>query len=117
MMKIKVATPDVGQEEIDAVSEVIRSGNYVSGKRVKEFEEAFAEYVGTDFAFAVSSGTDALILALFGAQVRPGNEVIVPPLTFFATVAAPIHVGARPVFADIDPVSYTHLTLPTILLV
>ena len=106
MMQIKVATPDVGQEEIDAVAEVLRSGNYVSGKRVKEFEEAFAEYVGTDFAIAVSSGTDALILALFGAQVRPGKEVIVPPLTFFATVAAPIHVGARPVFADIDPETY-----------
>jgi len=106
MMKIQVATPDVGQEEIDAVAEVLRSGNYVSGKRVEAFEKAFAEYVGTGFAVAVSNGTDALINALFGAQVRPGEEVIVPPLTFFATIAAVIHVGARPVFADIDPETY-----------
>lgn len=105
-MKIKVATPSIGQEEIDAVVEVMRSGNYVSGKKVKAFEEAFADYVGTQHAVAVSSGTDALILALFGAQVRPGSEVIVPPLTFFATVASVIHVGARPVFADIDPETY-----------
>lgn len=103
---IKVAAPSVGQEEIDAVTEVIKSGNYVAGKRVKAFEEAFAEYIGVQHAVAVSNGTDALINALFGAQVRPGNEVIVPPLTFFATVASVIHVGARPVFADIDPDTY-----------
>jgi len=105
-MNVKVASPSVGQEEIDAVIDVIKSGNYVSGKRVKAFEEAFAEYVGAQYAVAVSNGTDALINALFGARVSPGNEVIVPPLTFFATVASVIHVGARPVFADIDPETY-----------
>jgi len=78
----------------------------VSGEKVKAFEKAFAEYIGVDHAVAVSNGTDALINALFGAHVQPGAEVIVPPLTFFATVAAPIHVGARPVFADIDPETY-----------
>ena len=62
--------------------------------------------MGTQYAVAVSNGTDALINALFGARVSPGNEVIVPPLTFFATVASVIHVGARPVFADIDPETY-----------
>jgi len=103
---IKVAEPCIGLEEEEAVLEVLRSGNFVSGEKVRQFELEFAEYIGVQHAIAVSNGTDALILALFGAQVRPGNEVIVPPLTFFATVAAPIHVGARPVFADIDPETY-----------
>jgi dTDP-4-amino-4,6-dideoxygalactose transaminase len=105
-MNIPVARPDIGQEEIDAVAEVLRSGMYTSGEKVKEFEKAFAEYVGTDHAVAVSNGTDALILTLYGCKMRPGSDVIVPALTFFATVAAPIHAGMRPVFADIDPETY-----------
>jgi dTDP-4-amino-4,6-dideoxygalactose transaminase len=105
-MNIKVATPDVGQEEIDAVAEVLRSGMYTAGKRVEEFERAFAEYIGVEHAIAVSNGTDALILSLFGAMMRPGSDVIVPALTFFATAAAPIHAGMRLLFADIDPETY-----------
>ena len=103
MKMIKVSTPVVGDDEINAVAEVLRSGNYVSGKKVKEFEKAWAEHVDTDHCVMVSSGTDALILSLFGSEIRPGEQVIVPPLTFFATVAAVIHVGGKPVFADIDP--------------
>lgn len=103
---IKVATPVVGEEEEQALIEVLRSGNYVSGKKVQEFEKAWAEYVGTEHCVMLSSGTDALIYSLFGAEIRPGEEVIVPPHTFFATVAAVIHAGGRPVFADIDPNTY-----------
>jgi len=105
-MNIPVAKPDVGQEEIDAVADVLRSGMYTAGKHVKAFEEAFAVYVGTQHAIAVSNGTDALILSLYGTKMRTGSDVIVPALTFFATVAAPIHAGMRPVFADIDPETY-----------
>jgi perosamine synthetase len=100
---IKVARPVVGEEEAEAVKEVILSGNYVSGKKVKEFEDAFARYIGCDHAVAVNSGTAALYIALDAAGIQEGDEVIVPPLTFFATVSAVLYMRAIPVFADIDP--------------
>jgi dTDP-4-amino-4,6-dideoxygalactose transaminase len=75
---------------------------FVSGRRVEAFEVAFAEYVGVRHAVAVSSGTAALHLALAGLGIGPGDEVIVPAMTFFATVTAVLHAGAKPVFADID---------------
>lgn len=105
-MKVKVATPCVGDEEINAVADVLRSGMYVSGKMVKKFEQKWAEFIGTEHCKMLSSGTDALILSLFAIEARPGERVIVPPLTFFATVASVIHAGCRPVFADIDPETY-----------
>jgi len=99
---IKVAHPSVGEEEVEAVRKVILSGNYVSGKIVREFEDRFAEYIGTNHAVAVSSGTAALIISLQALGIKKGDEVIVPPLTFFSTVTSVIAVGATPVFADID---------------
>jgi len=103
---IKVSKPMVGQEEIDAVAEVLRSGNYVSGKKVEEFEKAFAEYIGTDYAVAVNSGTSALHLSLLSLGIGKGDKVIVPPLSFFATIEAVLYTGATPVFADIAPDSF-----------
>ena len=100
---IPVARPCVGDDEVAAVAEVVRSGQYVSGRRVKEFEAAFARYVGVDHAVAVSTGTAALFIALESLGVGQGDEVIVPPMTFFATVSSVLYVGATPVFADIDP--------------
>lgn len=99
---IKVATPQVGQAEIDAVAEVMGSGSYVSGERVKEFERRFAAYIGTRHAIAVNSGTAALHIALQAMGISKGDEVIVPPLSFFATVSAVLYLQAVPVFADID---------------
>lgn len=99
---IKVAKPQVGEEEVAAVREVLLSGNYTSGDKVKEFERRFAKYIGVKYAVAVSSGTAALHIALESMGVLNGDEVIVPPLTFFATVSAVLYVGAVPVFADID---------------
>ncbi len=99
---IKVAHPAVGEEEVRAVSDVLLSGNYVSGKRVEAFERAFARYVGCDHAVAVSTGTAALHIALEALGVGQGDEVIVPPMTFFATVSAVLYLRAIPVFADID---------------
>jgi perosamine synthetase len=99
---IKVATPLVGEEEVEAVREVLLSGNYVSGKNVEKFEQAFAEYIGVKHAVAVNSGTAALHIALEALGVGRGDEVIVPPLTFFATVSSVLYLDAVPVFADID---------------
>ncbi|HDQ41908.1 MAG TPA: DegT/DnrJ/EryC1/StrS family aminotransferase [Desulfonatronum sp.] len=101
--KIDVARPFVGEEEAAVVREVLLSGQYTSGKRVRAFEEAFARWNGSQYAVAVSTGTAALHIALEGLGVGPGDEVIVPPLTFFATVSSVLYLRAVPVFADIDP--------------
>lgn len=99
---IKVSIPQIGEEEVIAVREVLLSGSYVSGSKVKEFEEQFADYVGTKHAIAVNSGTSALHIALEALGIREGDEVIVPPLTFFATISSVLYLRAIPVFADID---------------
>ncbi|WP_290595658.1 MULTISPECIES: DegT/DnrJ/EryC1/StrS family aminotransferase [unclassified Archaeoglobus] len=103
---IKVAKPFVDEEEVEAVKEVLLSGHYVSGPKVKEFEEKFAEYIGIKHAVAVNSGTAALHVALASLGIGPGDEVIVPPLTFFSTVSAVLHQNAIPVFADVDLESF-----------
>ncbi|MEW6078978.1 MAG: DegT/DnrJ/EryC1/StrS family aminotransferase [Thermodesulfobacteriota bacterium] len=99
---IKVAEPIVGEEEAEAVRQVLLSGNYVSGAKVAAFEAAFADYIGTTYAVAVSNGTSALYIALEAMGIGPGDEVIVPPLTFFATVSSVLYLGAVPVFADLN---------------
>jgi len=99
---IKVAAPITGEEEFEATREVFLSGNFVSGKKVAEFEENFASYTGTDDACAVNSGTAALHTALAVLGIGPGDEVIVPSLTFMSTVTSVLHQNAIPVFADID---------------
>jgi dTDP-4-amino-4,6-dideoxygalactose transaminase len=99
---IQVAKPNVGEEEAAAVREVLLSGNYVSGAKVEEFERRFAEYIGVKYAIAVNSGTTALHTALEAMGIGKGDEVIVPPLTFFATISAVLYLRAVPIFADID---------------
>jgi dTDP-4-amino-4,6-dideoxygalactose transaminase len=92
------------QKEIQAaVNKVLESGHYVLGPEVQAFEEAFASYCGTKYAVAVNTGTSALHLALLAAGVGPGDEVITTPLTFVATTASILYIGAKPVFVDIDP--------------
>ena len=94
--------------EIDsAVMHVLESCQFVLGDEVAGFESDFAAYCGTRHAIAVNSGTSALHLALLAAGVGPGDEVITIPFTFVATVSAICYTGARPVFIDIDPVSFT----------
>ena len=93
--------------EIDAaVLRVIGSGQAILGPEVAAFEGEAAAYCGADYAVGCGSGTDALVLALHALGVGPGDEVIVPPFTFFATASSVCRVGARPVFADIDPVTF-----------
>lgn len=90
-----------------AVMRVIESGQFVLGPEVAAFEERFAAYCGVDHCRGVNSGTSALHLALLAAGVGPGDEVITVSLTFVATTAAILYSGARPVFVDVDPVSWT----------
>ncbi len=104
MRGLPLARPDLGEEEVEAVIEVIRSGWLTMGPRTQEFEEAFAEYVGVDHAVMVSSCTAALHLAFAALDLGPGDEVIVPSLTFVATASAAAHTGATPRFADIEAV-------------
>ena len=96
---------DLGEEEIEAVSNVIRSGWLTMGPRTFEFERQFAEYIGASHAVAVSSCTAALHLALEAVGVRRDDEVLVPTTTFTATAEVVTYLGARPVFVDIDPVT------------
>ena len=93
--------PAIGDEEIEAVVSTLRSGWWTTGPRAAELEQRFAEYVGARHAVALASGTAAMHLALSGLGIGPGDEVIVPPITWPATANVVVHVGATPVFADV----------------
>jgi dTDP-4-amino-4,6-dideoxygalactose transaminase len=98
---LPLAAPSFGEAEAEAVAEVVRSGWLTMGPRTAAFEEAFAERVGTRHAVMASSCTAALHLAFAALGIGPGDEVIVPSLTFVATANAVAYTGATPVFADI----------------
>ena len=102
---IRLAWPDVGREEADAVAQVLESGQLTMGPKVAEFEGALAEACGVQHAVAVSSGTAALHLALLALGVGEGDEVIVPAYTFPATANVVALAGARPVLVDVDPLT------------
>ena len=95
----------MGDEEIALVAETIRSGWITQGPRVRELEAAFCAHTGAAHAIAVSNCTTALHLALLVLEIGPGDEVIVPPHSYIATANAVLYCGAKPVFADIEPVS------------
>lgn len=96
------------QEQIDtAVLNVLRSGQAILGPEVTAFENEAAAYLGVQHAIGCASGTDALSLAISALDLGPGDEVIIPPFTFFATVGSVVRAGATPVFADIDPLTFT----------
>jgi len=94
------ALPSIGEEEIAEVVDSLRSGWITTGPKVKRFEEEFARYVGTSHAIAVNSCTAALHIALTAIGIGPGDEVIVPTLTFCSTANVVVHLGARPVLVD-----------------
>jgi perosamine synthetase len=104
--KITIAKPVFTDEEVRAVSEVLRSGYVRQGPITKQFEDAFKERVGAEYAYAVSSGTAALHTA-FLSILEPGDEVIVPAFTFIATASTVIFSSGKPVFADIDEETFT----------
>jgi perosamine synthetase len=103
--EVPLARPVLGEAEERAVLDVLRSGQLSLGPRVRAFEEAFAARLGAAHASAVSSGTAGLHLALRAAGVRDGDEVVTSPFSFVASANAVVFERARPVFADIDPVT------------
>ena len=103
---IPIARPDVGSEEIAAVTEVLQSGMIAQGRRVKELEDAWAEFVGVRHAVTTANGTLALMAIFAGIGLEPGDEVITVAHTFAATANAILWTGATPVFVDIEPDTY-----------
>jgi len=102
-VKVPIAKPFIGTEETDAVVKVLASGQLAQGPTVAEFEGLFAAYHGVRYGVAVTNGTAALTAALMAHDIGRDDEVIVPSFTFFATASSVLSVGARPIFADIDP--------------
>jgi len=92
----------IDEEDIQAVIEVLHSDWLTTGPKVGEFEQAVADYVGAKHAVAVSSGTAALHAAMYAIGIGPGDEVILPPMTFVATANAVVFQGGTPIFADVD---------------
>ncbi|MHB8170513.1 MAG: DegT/DnrJ/EryC1/StrS family aminotransferase [Thermincolia bacterium] len=99
---IPIGQPIIGDEEIQGVTEVLRSGELAAGRYVTRFEESFGKYLGAAHAVAVSSGTTALHTALTALGIGPGDEVLTTPFSFIATANSVLYVGAKPVFVDID---------------
>jgi dTDP-4-amino-4,6-dideoxygalactose transaminase len=106
-LELKAQYLTIKDEIGEAIAAVLDSGHFVLGEQVEAFEQDFAAYCGARYGVAVNSGTSALHLALLALGVGPGDEVITVPFTFVATVAAIHYTGARTIFVDIDPVSYT----------
>jgi dTDP-4-amino-4,6-dideoxygalactose transaminase len=113
MSRINVIQPWIGAEEAAAASAAIESGWVAQGPRVAEFEAKFARLAQAEHAVAVSNCTTALHLSLIVAGIGPEDDVVVPSFSFIATTNAPVYVGARPVFADVDAVT-GNLTVETI---
>jgi perosamine synthetase len=100
---INMARPQIGDDEKQAVLEVLDSGIIAQGPRVKAFEDAFAQMCGTSYAIATTSGTTALHVAMIAHGIGKGDEVITSAFTFIASANSILYVGAKPVFVDIDP--------------
>ena len=103
---IPIARPDIGPEEVAAVTEVLTSGMLAQGRKVAELETQWAEFVGTRHAIAMANGTLALMSIFSGIGLEPGDEVITVSHTFAATANAILYTGATPVFIDIEPDTY-----------
>lgn len=106
-IKVPIAKPIIGEEEIENVVEVLKSGMIAQGPKVMEFEEKFANWIGAKYGIATNSGTSALHVALLACGIGEGDEVITTPFTFIASGNAIVYTGATPVFADIDLDTYT----------
>jgi dTDP-4-amino-4,6-dideoxygalactose transaminase len=106
-MKINITEMFVDDEMRDAAARILDSKRFIKGPEAKAFESEFAEFCGAKYASATSSGTTALFTAYLALGLKPGDEVIVPSHTFIATVTPAVVMGAKPVFTEIDPETYT----------
>ncbi len=106
LLDVVRSNAELHEEIMQSLSKILETGHFIGGQNVKNFEASFSEYCKTEHAVACASGSDALLLALMAMDIGPGDEVIVPSFTFFATASAVWRLGAKPVFADIDPVTF-----------
>ena len=106
LLDLRAQYAPLKEEILAAVAEICDSQRFILGDKVETLEKELADYCRSGAAVGVSSGSDALLIALMAEKIRPGDEVITTPFTFFATVGAIVRAGAKPVFADIDPVTF-----------
>lgn len=106
LLELEAQHRSIASEVESAALDVLRSGRWVLGETVAQFESTIARKLDVEHAIGVASGSDALLLALMALDVKPGDEIVTSPFSFFATAAAVVRLGATPVFADIDPVDY-----------
>jgi len=106
MKTIPYGKQNITQDDIDAVVGVLKGDTLTQGPKIKEFEEVFAQYIGSKYAVAVSNGTAALHLSALALNIQPGDKIITTPITFAATANCVRYCGGEVVFADIDPYTY-----------
>lgn len=106
LLDLRAQYAPMKEEILATVAEICDSQRFILGEKVEVFEKELAAYCKSGAAVGVSSGSDALLIALMAEGIKPGDEIITSPFTFFATVGAIVRAGAKPVFADIDPVTF-----------